>query len=352
MESSKIIKLLIVDDSAFMRAALERMLKDEPDISVIGSATNGKEAIEKVSRLRPDVVTLDVEMPVMDGLQTLKEIMRLFPVPVIMVSAATQSGATSTIQALEFGAIDFVGKPGYGVSVNILSLKNELLTKIRAASCSCPNATKKLLKSDEISAKGSSQVSSPDKLIMIGASTGGPPAVEKILSSFPTLFMSSIVVAQHMPPVFTNALAQRLNSTCRIRVREAVDGEIIQKSIAYICPGGLQTRIIKHPDGRPAFRISHEGSEKFKFAPNIDNLFESGLEVFHLKCIAVILTGMGEDGVSGLAKIRDSGCFTIAQDKQTSVVYGMPKAAAERNAACRILPVSEIARELIIALNA
>ncbi|MBF0543178.1 MAG: chemotaxis response regulator protein-glutamate methylesterase [Candidatus Riflebacteria bacterium] len=351
-DQKKVIKLLIVDDSAFMRAALERMLKDEPDISVIASASNGKEAIEKAMRLRPDVITLDIEMPVMDGLQALRELMRMLPLPVIMLSGLTQQGARAAFQALELGAVDFIGKPGSGLSLNIFELKEQLLTKIRTAASSSPQPGKIFVSKEGFHHNNSNPgIFSPDRLIVIGASTGGPPAIETLLSTFPAIFSASIVIAQHMPPVFTNALAQRLNSICKIKVKEALDGEILQNSIAYICPGGLQTKIVKLSNGNAAFQIFHEPREKCRFSPTIDLLFESGLNVYGRKCLGVILTGMGEDGVAGLRKIYDAGGLTIVQDKTTSVVFGMPKAAAEAGAASRVLPITEIAHDLILALN-
>ncbi len=354
MSDSRKIRVFIVDDSAFMRTALERMFKEDPEIEIIGSAANGKEALEKLARLKPDVVTMDVEMPVMDGLHALKEIMRTNPLPVIMVSSLTQQGARVTLDALDLGAVDYVGKPGSTLNLNILSLKNDLLNKIHAAADSLPKVPRlKIVPATpqrRISPAADQQIHL-DRVVVIGASTGGPPAIQQILAALPPTIPAPIIVAQHMPKSFTNAFAQRLNLLCNLRVKEAVDGETLQRSIAYICPGDMQTRFMRRPDNTFYFSIGSNETEKERFAPCIDRVFFSAAECFGRRTVGVILTGMGEDGVRGLKNIKVVGGLTLAQDRLTSVVYGMPRAALEQGAVTRVLPLGDIPAEIELALR-
>jgi two-component system chemotaxis response regulator CheB len=353
MSESKKIKVLIVDDSAFMRTAIERMLQQDPRIVVVGSAANGKDAVGKVVRLQPDVVTMDVEMPIMDGLHALKEIMRLCPTPVLMVSSLTHEGARVTLDALELGAVDYVSKPGSTLSVNVLSLKHELIAKIYAVSQCQPQAVKleyvPLRRTPQKTPLKSSSVVS--KAVFIGASTGGPPAIQKILSLVDPSIQAPIIIAQHMPKTFTAAYATRMNAVCPIRVKEASDGEELQNSIAYICPGDHQTRVQKNLEGKLSFVIDTNLDEQDRFAPCINTLFFSAAQEFAHNSIGIILTGMGEDGVRGLKNIKLMGGLTIAQDRLSSVIYGMPRAALEQNAAARILNLEEIAKEINLAVK-
>ncbi|GAB4277044.1 MAG: chemotaxis response regulator protein-glutamate methylesterase [Candidatus Rifleibacteriota bacterium] len=352
MTDKKRIRVLIVDDSAFMRTAIERMLLEDPDIEIIGSAANGKEAVGKVARLRPDVVTMDVEMPIMNGLHALKEIMRLCPTPVLMVSSLTHEGAKVTLDALELGAVDYVPKPGSTLSVNILRLKEELLGKIHAVARCKPQAIKlEYVPRCSVKKHAAKANENIDRAVFVGASTGGPPAIQKILSLISPDLNAPIIIAQHMPKAFTAAFATRMNTICSIRVKEASDGEILQNSVAYICPGDHQTRVSRNIDGKYAFSIVSNASEQDRFAPCINTLFFSAAKEFAHKAIGVILTGMGEDGVRGLKNIKLMGGLTIAQDRSSSVVYGMPRAALEQEAAVRILNLDEIAREIELALK-
>ena len=352
MDKKKIIRVLIVDDSAFMRTAIERMLNEESDIQIIGSAANGREAVGKAARLRPDVITMDIEMPIMDGLQSLKEIMRLCPTPVIMVSSLTHEGAKVTLDALDLGAIDYVPKPGSTLSVNVLKLKDEIVSKIRAATGADPKPIKlEFLPGRNASRRPTKVDNNIKSAVFIGASTGGPPAVQKILSAFDPALPAPVIVAQHMPKTFTAAYASRMNSLCGIRVKEAGDGEVIQNSVAYICPGDFQTKIVRDSDERLCFSIVSNESVKEKYAPSINHLFFSAAKELAHNSIGVILTGMGDDGVRGLKNIKLMGGLTIAQDRLSSVVYGMPRAALEQEAAVRILSLDEIAKEVELALR-
>lgn len=352
-EEKKKIRVVIVDDSAFMRTALERMLKSDPAIEIVGSAANGIEAIDRTVRLKPDVVTMDVEMPIMDGLQALKEIMRIKPTPVIMVSSLTHEGAKVTLDALDLGAVDYVPKPGSTFSTNILQLKNELVEKIHNAAGSQPQTVKlDFTPKPSIPTKHFAiKDEAIKKVIFIGASTGGPPAIQKILSSLDANLPAPVVIAQHMPKAFTAAFASRLNMICRIKVKEAFDGEQLQNSIVYICPGDSQTRVIRNLDGRCNFSIASNIVEKEQFAPCINTLFFSAAKEFAQNAVGIILTGMGEDGVRGLKNIKLMGGLTIAQDRKSSVVYGMPRAALEQQAAVRILNLDDIASEIELSLK-
>lgn len=353
MSEIKKIKVLIVDDSAFMRTAIERMLHTDPAIEIVGSAANGREAVEKALRLRPAVITMDVEMPIMDGLHALKEIMRVCPTPVLMVSSLTKEGAKVTLDALELGAIDYVPKPGSTLSASILSLKEDLLAKIHAASSAQPRTIKLEYLQGRRQAKRPQTPADEiiTRAVLIGASTGGPPALQKILSSIDPALPAPIIIAQHMPKAFTAAFASRLNLLCGIRVKEASDGEILQNSVAYICPGDFQTRVNRTIDGKFSFAITSNSSEQDRFAPCINTLFFSAAKEFAHKAVGVLLTGMGEDGVRGLKNIKLMGGLTIAQDRSSSVVYGMPRAALEQEAAVRILNLDEIANEIELALK-
>lgn len=352
MSNNKKIKLLVVDDSAFMRAAIERMLKEEPSIEVIGTAANGKDAVTKTVKLKPDVVTMDVEMPVMDGLHALREIMKICPVPVIMVSSMTQEGARVTLDALDLGAVDYAPKPGAALTTDILKLKQQLIDKVLAAAGASPQKVK--LEFSKIPTGVQRDKSIDEKvyrIVCIGASTGGPPAVQKILSMLNPSLKAPVVIAQHMPKAFTAAFATRMNSICGIRVKELVDGEILQNSIAYICPGDYQTRIKPVAENRYKFELTLNSEEQLKYAPCIDTLFFSAASSFQHNTTGVILTGMGEDGARGLKNIKLSGGLTIAQDKATSIIYGMPRAAVEKQAASRVLALDSIAPELELALK-
>jgi two-component system chemotaxis response regulator CheB len=346
MSETKKIKVLIVDDSAFMRTAIERMLQDDPDIQIIGSAANGKEAVSKVVRLLPDVVTMDVEMPIMDGLHALKEI-------ILMVSSLTNEGAKVTLDALELGAVDYIPKPGSTLSVSVLHLKQDLLRKIHAVARCKPQAVKleyipgKTVKT-KFRVKANRIIK---KAVFIGASTGGPPAIQKILSLINPSLTAPIIIAQHMPKAFTAAYATRMNTICPIRVKEAFEGEELQNSVAYICPGDHQTRIEKNIEGKYCFSIVSNKDEQDRFAPCINTLFFSAAQEFAHHAVGVILTGMGEDGVRGLKNIKLMGGLTIAQDRISSVIYGMPRAALEQEAASRILNLEEIAREIDLAVK-
>ena len=342
------VKVLVVDDSPFFRRAIAKILEKDPQIKVIGFAKDGEEAVQKALELSPDVITLDVEMPKKDGIEALREIMEKKPTPVIMVSALTTEGAEATIKALELGAIDFIPK---GVDKGLLRFYNvekELISKVKHAKGKI-GRVQKVKKITKEFPKSVLQSSSKEKkpfhkgkfeILSIGSSTGGPPALQTIFSSFKKTFNLSVVVAQHMPPIFTRMLAERLNSVSHLNVKEAEDGEPIERGCAYIAPGGKQMVVVSK-SGRKILRVG-DFSEGIIFRPSVDLLFKSVAQAYGGSVIAAILTGMGQDGCEGVKDIKQKGGIVIAQDESTCVVYGMPKCVVERKLADYVLPLYEI----------
>jgi two-component system chemotaxis response regulator CheB len=352
--NQKKVRVVIVDDSAFMRTAIERMLRSSSSIEIVGTASNGVEAIELTRRLRPNVITMDIEMPVMDGLQALKEIMRMYPTPVIVVSSLSSKGAKITLDALDLGAVDYIPKPGSTLSANVLDLQTELVSKVLSAVNSRPSHLKLDLGAYKAPAKPVERASVREyvsKIVVIGASTGGPPAIQKILTGINPYIEAPIVIAQHMPQTFTSAFATRMNSLCAIRVKEAVRGEILQNSVVYVCPGGHTTTVKSTTAGTYAFEVIKENEEVI-LSPSIDALFSSVAPLFKSRTSGVVLTGMGSDGVLGMQKIQLHGGVTIAQDRMTSVVYGMPKAVADAGAADVVVAIDDIAYEIELSVKA
>lgn len=347
-----IVKVLIVDDSAFMRNALSSMLSSDPEIQIIGKARDGIEAVELVEKLKPDIVTMDVEMPRMDGIAALRHIMEKNPVPVIMVSSLTTEGAKVTFDALDLGAVDFIPKNLSDLSVNIVKIKEVLIDKIKHI------ARKGIVKRDikTISAKAlEAHKSMPVRttgerrinLVSIGSSTGGPKALQEILPRLPKDFPTPIVIAQHMPANFTKPFSERLNQISQIHVKEAEEGEPLRNGIAYIAPGSGHMRVIRTRGIETNIRISSSLSEDFIYKPSVDALMLSVAEFFPGRALGIILTGMGNDGLKGLIALKKTGGRVFAQDEETSVVYGMPKAVVEAGIADKVLPLEDIAGEII-----
>ncbi|MBP7460570.1 MAG: chemotaxis response regulator protein-glutamate methylesterase [Candidatus Delongbacteria bacterium] len=355
------IKLLIVDDSPFIRKAIAKMIQADPEIVVIGEASNGREAVEKVAELKPDVVTLDIEMPIMNGIDALKIIMKNSPLPVVMVSSLTEDGAKITLEALKIGAIDYLPKDIANSSLSIMNKKQEIIMKIKTAY----QARRRIVRSRDseinvvnvVSTASSRGVKEKYKkksdrysMVVIGTSTGGPPALEKVIAPLPSSFSLPILIVQHMPPVFTRSLADRLNSLSQIGVKEAEDGEMIRPGQAYIAPGDFHMTLRKNRDGF-IVRTSKEPSQLIN-RPSVDVLFESAAEYFSNDLLAVIMTGMGHDGLQGTRQIRNKTGTVIAQDEETCVVFGMPGSVVKENLADYIVPLQEIApriMELVVA---
>lgn len=343
----KKIRVLIVDDSAFMRKAIKGLIEDDPDIEVIGLARDGMEGVEMAMANSPDVITLDVEMPRMNGLEALKIIMEKKPMPVLMLSSITTEGAHATFDALELGAVDYIPKNLGDLSVNIVRIKDELISKIKAVS------------RKKVSSKQSTPHPAPltppfkDKfvsqkvaVVAIGASTGGPKAVQDVLTMLPSDFPAGILVVQHMPMTFTGPYAERLNGICGMEVREARSGDAIKPSIVLVAPGGVQTRLKRRGAIEVELDMDNNPSDAI-YKPCVDISFTSIAQCFPCRSIGVIMTGMGSDGKDGIRAIKNAGGRAIAQDEGTCVVYGMPKAVVDEGLADKVVPLPEIAGEIL-----
>lgn len=343
------IRVLVVDDSAFMRHTISKHLEPIPDIAVVGTARNGRDALAKAPDLEPDVITLDVEMPHMDGLTALRHIMRECPTPVVMLSSLTQRGARTTIEALMRGAVDFVPKPAS--STNIRSVIDELVVKVKtAASCADVPGSAGAEEQRGTEAGGPESRRTPprkvgprpfrsgDPVVVIGTSTGGPRALQEVLSDLPADLPMAVVVVQHMPPGFTQSLAQRLNKTSSLMIQEAADGDRLARGLALLARGDYHLRL------RSAKQVSVDhGARRNHLRPAVDVTMESVAEYHGASVIGVVLTGMGSDGTEGASRIRAAGGRVIAEHESTSVVYGMPRSVAEAGLADWVVPLPEVA---------
>lgn len=344
------VRVLVVDDSAFMRTALSRMIQSETGFLVVGTASSGTDALAKIPDLDPDIVTLDVNMPGMDGLETLRVIMNRFPRPVIMVSAVTEKDAEITFKALSAGAFDYVPKQMSPTSLEIAHIRSDLIAKIRAASHArrlhSPNLPSRKPPRSVEGHVQTSFVTTP-AIMAIACSTGGPKALEQILPRFPREFPLPILVVQHMPVGFTKSLAQRLRSLCSIDVHEAVHNEPARSAVAYICPAGLHMRVTDL-SANALITLGREPADALHI-PSADVLMASIAKLYGNRALGVILTGMGSDGAQGMQAIYRAGGLTIGQDEATCTVYGMPRACAELGVLRRVVPLLEIPREILCA---
>jgi len=343
---SEPVRVLVIDDSALMRKLIPQIIERDPAIQVVGTAMDGEFGLKKIDELHPHVVTLDLEMPRMDGMETLRRIMRQHKLPVIMVSATTTEGASSTFKALALGAFDFVSKPRDAAVAKMDEIGNELIAKIKAAAKAEPRV-KALIPSEPTKAQKPSQRQKlpPTKLVAIGISTGGPNALQYMLSQIPGDFPGTIVVVQHMPEGFTEMFARRLNECCAIDVKEAKSGDLLLAGRALICPGNRHIRVRRMAMGDVVVLADDERVNGHR--PSADVLFKSAAMEFGANTVGVIMTGMGEDGADGLGAIKGQGGVTIAQDEASCVVYGMPKAAIERGYAQRVVSLELIANTLV-----
>jgi two-component system chemotaxis response regulator CheB len=347
------IRVLVVDDSAFMRRIITDMLKSDPYIEVVDTARNGKEGLEKAKALQPDIITLDVEMPIMNGLETLEELMKLVPVPkVIMLSSLTYEGGEATIKALELGALDFVAKPTASIlNFDAEHIRDELNQKINSLGRSkmgyIPKAQpERLLLPKKVQPVSNTPRGSLKYIVAIGTSTGGPRALQEVLVKIPSNIPAAILIVQHMPPGFTKSLSARLDSLSDINVKEAEEGDILKPGWAYVAPGDFH--MVVNPYGSEEYRISiNKESPVTGHRPSVNVMMKSVAECGHKNIIAVMMTGMGSDGSEGILQIRNAGGKTIAQDESTCVVYGMPKSAVNIGAIDTIAPLQNITTEIL-----
>jgi two-component system chemotaxis response regulator CheB len=337
------IRVLIVDDSAIVRKLLGEALASEPDLEVVGTAPDPYIARDKIQSLRPDVLTLDIEMPRMDGLTFLKKLMRFHPLPVVVISSLAQASSKTAIEALQCGAVEVLGKPGGPYSVG--ELRRELPHKIRsAAAARVARAPSEPAPTPKQPLPAPVQAPDPSALIAIGASTGGTEAIREVLTRLPEA-CPGIVVVQHIPAVFSTAFANRLNDLCRIRVKEAADGDAVVPGQALIAPGNFHMTLRKRGN---QYRVAVQDGERVCYQrPSVDVLFDSVAQAAGPDAIGVILTGMGADGAQGLLRMKRTGARTVAQDEASCVVFGMPREAIRLGAVDHILPLAQIAGEVM-----
>ncbi|MDQ0203758.1 protein-glutamate methylesterase/protein-glutamine glutaminase [Pectinatus haikarae] len=344
------IRVLIADDSSFMRKILSDLFALDNRFEVAGTAINGKDAIEKVLKLKPDVLTLDVNMPLMDGLQALEVIMKECPLPVVMISSLTRSGAEETIKALELGAVDFINKTGGSIS-RIDTISDEITGKCYAAARANLQSVIRYTEHNKVGRslpESFFSAVSLGKLIAIGTSTGGPKALQQVITRLPADLPCGVVIVQHMPPGFTKSLAERLNQLSAVSVKEAEDGERIKPAHVYIAPGNYHMRV--RYDTAGGIISLNQDPPIGNHRPSVNALFESVVP-FGRKLVSVILTGMGNDGMHGMENIKKVNGYIIAEDKSTSVVYGMPKAVIDLGIADEVLPIDKIADAIVNAVK-
>lgn len=369
------MKVLIADDSVLFRKVLADVLGSLPDIEVVGYASNGKVALQKVRETHPDLLTLDMEMPEMDGLAVLDELKRMDNVPVvIVVSAQTLQGGRLTIQALQRGAFDFITKPDTASAEKSREfLKDELIPRLRtlslrlgvrsilhaapqpsAASCwgstQAARAVSAPIPLEPLPPTSQPPVPGKPEIVLVGVSTGGPNALASLLPALPADLGVPVLVVQHMPPLFTQTLAENLDSKSALRVKEAVNGELPAPNTVYIAPGGRHMRLVAEAEGRKSLQLTDDPPEN-GCRPSVDYLFRSAANHFPGRSLAVILTGMGSDGTIGLRLLKRRGCAVIAQDEASCVVYGMPKAAADAGVVDYVLPLGEIAARIVATVR-
>lgn len=348
------VKVLIVDDSAFMRNALSNMLSSDPNIKIIGTARDGQEAIEKAAVLKPDVVTMDIEMPKMDGITALRHLMEKNPVPVIMVSSLTTEGAKATLEALELGAVDFIPKNLADLSINIVKIKEILIDKIKQISKKdirriiAKKPTSFEITPARLNMPSSSVGGRRIGLVALGTSTGGPGALHHIIPQIPSDFPVPIVIVQHMPATFTKPFAERLNQLSRITVKEAEDGEPLKPGLALVAPGKGHMSLRRR--GIETIVDTTTVKDEYIYKPSVDALMLSVSECYPGRALGVILTGMGNDGLKGFTAHKRAGGKVFAQDEKTCVVYGMPRVIVEAGLADKVLPLDEIPGEIINAV--
>ncbi len=355
---SRKIRVIVVDDSALVRSLLSEIINRQRDMECIGSANDPLVAREMIRELNPDVITLDVEMPRMDGIDFLGRLMRLRPMPVVMISTLTERGAEVTMKALELGAIDFVAKPRVGLASGLNDLAAQIVDKIRVAAVAQVRRAPVRDAALAGGGGGAAQAHVPaaallgrlstEKLICIGASTGGTEAIKEVLVQMPA-DSPAIVITQHMPPGFTTSFAARLNGLCQITVKEAVNGERILPGHAYIAPGGTQFHVAR--SGANYVAVVDDGPPVNRHKPSVEVLFKSAAAVVGRNAFGIMLTGMGNDGAAAMREMKDAGSYNYVQDEATCIVFGMPREAIAHGAADEVLPLGQIAGALVTRLR-
>ena len=344
------IKVLIVDDSSFMRQELTRIIASDPEIEVIGTAFDGVQAIKKAEQLKPDVITLDIEMPQMDGLTALKHIMISNPTPVVIISSVTQRGAEQTFEAMRLGAVEIIAKPSGTISLNIKQQSDIIIAKIKAASKVDCSKFKKNNDIKPVAVKkfgyAPAQKNICSHIVAIGVSTGGPNTLLNIIPKLPADLPACVLIVQHMPPVFTKSFADRLNNVSNMYVKEAENDDFLRDGTVYVAPGGLHMTATK----RKKIMIS-EKPENTLHRPSVDVMINSVADIFSDNTTGIILTGMGKDGSKGLKKLHDKGGKTIAESEKTAVVYGMPREANEIGAVDYVLDNNLIHSKIVALVN-
>ncbi|MBX9716399.1 MAG: chemotaxis response regulator protein-glutamate methylesterase [Burkholderiaceae bacterium] len=346
-------RVVVVDDSALVRGLLTEIINKQPDMECVGAASDPFVAREMIRELNPDVITLDVEMPRMDGIDFLGKLMRLRPMPVVMVSTLTERGADVTMRALELGAVDFVAKPKIGVADGLKLLAHDITDKVRIASkahlrrTAAPAGSAGAVQRPSAPATSIGRLST-EKIIFIGASTGGTEATKEVLMNLPP-DCPAVVITQHMPPGFTKSYAARLDGLCKVRVAEARDGERILPGHAYIAPGGFHLSVER--SGANYIARVRDGEPVNRHKPSVEVLFKSAARVVGPNALGLMLTGMGADGATAMREMRDAGSYNFVQDEATCVVFGMPREAIAAGAAHEVLPLTHIASKLIERLR-
>ncbi|MBW2170960.1 MAG: chemotaxis response regulator protein-glutamate methylesterase [Deltaproteobacteria bacterium] len=343
----KPVRVLIVDDSPTVQAVLKNVLAEESDIQIVGTASDPYEAKDLIVQHKPDVITLDIEMPRMDGITFLKRLMSFRPLPVIMISSYTRENSVRTLEALDAGAVDFVAKPTGDVKTGLQRLKYEIVTKIRAAA-QAKIRTSALFAQPEKPPVLEDLTGPSDRVIAIGASTGGTRAIHRLLAAMPSN-MNGMIIVQHMPARFTKTFAQNLDASCALDVKEAEDADRVARGKVLLAPGGFHLELLSDLDGY--FVRLHDGEPVKYQRPSVDILFQSVARAAGDKAIGVLLTGMGNDGSDGLLAMKQAGAFTIAQDEGTSVVFGMPGAAIELGAAKVVAALEDISGIVLAKLT-
>ena len=353
---SRKIRVIVVDDSALVRSLLSEIINRQRDMECIGTANDPLVAREMIRELNPDVITLDVELPRMDGIDFLGRLMRLRPMPVVMISTLTERGAEVTMKALELGAIDFVAKPRVGLASGLNDLAAQIVDKIRVAAVA--QVRRAPVRDAAPAGGGAAHAPAPasallgrlstEKLICIGASTGGTEAIKEVLVQMPA-DSPAIVITQHMPPGFTTSFAARLNGLCQITVKEAVNGERILPGHAYIAPGGTQFHVAR--SGANYVAVVDDGPPVNRHKPSVEVLFKSAAVVVGRNAFGIMLTGMGNDGAAAMREMKDAGSYNYVQDEASCIVFGMPREAIAHGAADEVLPLTQIAPALVARLR-